>query len=435
MTQAAEVDACDDAGWKDKLPPDPPPASNWLVVIGLFFFGAMVFAGGRLLFNPMQPLLHEAFGIGNARFGLLMTVFIAVYGLMQIPAGILADMLGARRMIIFGLLASALFTSLYSLAGSFAMLLTLRVLAGASEACYCGPQCAVASRLIPPGRRTLGFSILCCGQPVGIALALSGTSCLVYGMNLSWQAPCLIYGAATLAAGLASIRLLPRRTKSASSHARAEHAPLAPKAYAARVKALLTNRTYLALLILGFIDMAVFLMMTTWVPVFLRETKLFSSDVLTWLSSALTWTAIPAALGWAWVADRFHCRKQLLVLLFPASAGSLWLLHASDELWLVTAALMLYGATGKLGIDAILASLIADAAPEDLRSSAYGLYSAVSMAGAAVSPVCHGFLRDWTGQWQASFVLSSSLLLIGAFSVLAIFLKDRRAMEHAAKHS
>ena len=302
------------------------------------------------------------------------------------------------------------------------MLLCLRFCAGFSESCYYGPQCALASRYIPRNRRTLGFSIMCCGQPIGIAFGLTGASLLAYNLDLGWRLPCIIYGAFTLLAALAVIRIVPKDLPAKAPCASAA-APSMP--YLKRLGILFGNRTYIALLVLGFIDMMVFLMMTTWVPVFLRETKLLSEEVLSWLSSSITWAAIPAALGWAWIADRFHCRKQLLVILFPVAAGSLFLLKLADGVGLTTFALILYGMTGKLGIDAILTSLIADSAPDTLRSSAFGFYNAVSMTGATFSPVIHGMLRDATGCWDASFILSVFLLLTGAFTVLAIFLKDK----------
>lgn len=399
-----------------------PGGRSWKALVALFFFGWMCFAADRLLLNPMQPLIRETFGIGNAEFGLVMTVFLAVYGLMQIPVGMAADVFGCRRILVTGVFLSAVFTALYSTAESFAMLLCLRFCAGFSESCYYGPQCALASRYIPRNRRTLGFSIMCCGQPIGIAFGLTGASLLAYNLDLGWRLPCIIYGAFTLLAALAVIRIVPKDLPAKAPCASAA-APSMP--YLKRLGILFGNRTYIALLVLGFIDMMVFLMMTTWVPVFLRETKLLSEEVLSWLSSSITWAAIPAALGWAWIADRFHCRKQLLVILFPVAAGSLFLLKLADGVGLTTFALILYGMTGKLGIDAILTSLIADSAPDTLRSSAFGFYNAVSMTGATFSPVIHGMLRDATGCWDASFILSVFLLLTGAFTVLAIFLKDK----------
>ena len=399
-----------------------PGGRSWKALVALFFFGWMCFAADRLLLNPMQPLIRETFGIGNAEFGLVMTVFLAVYGLMQIPVGMAADVFGCRRILVTGVFLSAVFTALYSTAESFAMLLCLRFCAGFSESCYYGPPCALASRYIPRNRRTLGFSIMCCGQPIGIAFGLTGASLLAYNLDLGWRLPCIIYGAFTLLAALAVIRIVPKDLPAKAPCASAA-APSMP--YLKRLGILFGNRTYIALLVLGFIDMMVFLMMTTWVPVFLRETKLLSEEVLSWLSSSITWAAIPAALGWAWIADRFHCRKQLLVILFPVAAGSLFLLKLADGVGLTTFALILYGMTGKLGIDAILTSLIADSAPDTLRSSAFGFYNAVSMTGATFSPVIHGMLRDATGCWDASFILSVFLLLTGAFTVLAIFLKDK----------
>ena len=406
---------------------------SWKTLVALFFFGWMCFAADRLLLNPMQPLIRSTFEIGNAEFGLVMTVFLAVYGLMQIPVGIAADVVGCRRILVIGVFLSAVFTALYSVAESFAMLLVLRFCAGFSESCYYGPQCALASRYIPKKRRTLGFSIICCGQPIGIAFGLTGASLLAYNLDLGWRMPCLIYGTVTLVAALAVLKLVPKDVRKPESAGKTSTPGASSLPYFKRLGLLFKNRTYIALLILGFIDMMVFLMMTTWVPVFLRETKLLNEDVLSWISSSITWAAIPAALGWAWIADRFRCRKQLLVILFPVAAGSLYMLKLVDGVWLTTLALVLYGMTGKLGIDAILTSLIADSAPENLRSSAFGFYNAVSMTGATFSPVIHGMLRDATGCWDASFFLSVALLLTGTFTVLAIFLKDKDAAQSREK--
>ena len=182
---------------------------SWGALVALFFFGWMCFAADRLLLNPMQPLISSTFDVGNAEFGLVMTVFLAVYGLMQIPVGIAADVFGCRRILIVGIVLSGVFTALYSTAESFAMLLALRFCAGFSESCYYGPQYALASRFIPTHRRTLGFSIICCGQPIGIALGLTGASLLAYNLDLGWRIPCAIYGAVTLIAAVAVIRVVP----------------------------------------------------------------------------------------------------------------------------------------------------------------------------------------------------------------------------------
>ena len=89
---------------------------SWGALVALFFFGWMCFAADRLLLNPMQPLISSTFDVGNAEFGLVMTVFLAVYGLNEAVPELLtlAEMrrlgiiLGA--MILGGVLISGLFT-------------------------------------------------------------------------------------------------------------------------------------------------------------------------------------------------------------------------------------------------------------------------------------------------------------------------------------
>ena len=50
--------------------------------------------------GALTPILIKELGISHGSMGLLISAFFFVYGVMQIPSGILSDALGARRTIV-----------------------------------------------------------------------------------------------------------------------------------------------------------------------------------------------------------------------------------------------------------------------------------------------------------------------------------------------
>lgn len=56
-----------------------------------------------IVFPPIVPLLIADLGITYARAGLLLTVFFVIYSVFQLPAGLVADRVGKKRLRVLGL--------------------------------------------------------------------------------------------------------------------------------------------------------------------------------------------------------------------------------------------------------------------------------------------------------------------------------------------
>ncbi len=79
---------------------------------------------------PIIPLLVTDLGISYAQAGFLLTVFFIMYTVFQLPAGVLADWLGKRRLLIFGLAGMSLAILFASTADGYGMLLVAQAIAG-----------------------------------------------------------------------------------------------------------------------------------------------------------------------------------------------------------------------------------------------------------------------------------------------------------------
>ena len=73
----------------------------------------------QLVLPPLFPLLKDAFGVGYAELGVLVTLFYGASGLSQTAAGFAVDRFGARPILAGGLLAIGLSLAVVSFAHSW----------------------------------------------------------------------------------------------------------------------------------------------------------------------------------------------------------------------------------------------------------------------------------------------------------------------------
>lgn len=132
------------------------PKQFWLLLGASFIDGL----GGALLF-PFFALYI------TARFHVGMTTVGIIFGLFSISAiagssvgGALSDRLGRKRMIIFGLIASALITLMMGLANDIRMFFVAAVLVGLFANMGDPARQAMVADLLPPEQRADGYGLM-----------------------------------------------------------------------------------------------------------------------------------------------------------------------------------------------------------------------------------------------------------------------------------
>lgn len=149
----------------------PATRTDWLAV-------SVVVAGGIVAALQVgkaaiaMPLVQAEFGLDLATLGWLASIF-AVLGMVGgIPVGTLAIGLGARRVLLFGLLAVVIGAFLGAAAPRFAMLLASRVLEGFGFLLITIAGPAILQRVASPAQRDIAMALWSCFMPAGIALAM-----------------------------------------------------------------------------------------------------------------------------------------------------------------------------------------------------------------------------------------------------------------------
>src|SRR6266851_6483260 len=118
-----------------------PDATAWsrgqdLKVIGLVGSVHATSHFFQLVLPPLFPVLKEAFGVGYAELGVLVTLFYGASGLSQTASGFAVDRFGARAVLMAGIGVFAGAILLIGLAGSFWPMVPLVVVAGIGNSVF-----------------------------------------------------------------------------------------------------------------------------------------------------------------------------------------------------------------------------------------------------------------------------------------------------------
>lgn len=401
----------------DAVAPQKRGIPAWWVTIFLFWLGWIFMYADRTVLNPVMGELEKEFGLSGTQLGLMNSVFYFSYALLQVPAGILGDKIGKKKVLIPGFLLFGAFTAVTGWAKSWSTLLFARVVTGAGEGTYYGPQYGLSSEQIPKKYRSLGSAIINSGMAFGIALGLMASSWLVYDQGYSWRTPFFAMSVPTLLTGLA-IWLFVKEKKRQPAEPGAVTLPKS------KFSDLFKNRNLLLVYLMVFCSLFGFFVILTWLPYYLQSERGIAGSETGFISSLVAWISIPGALIFSSLSDRLGKRKPLILVLVPLAILSMLSIIWMPSMTGVIVALCIYGLVGKLALDPVLVALVADSVDERSYSSAFGLFNFIGMSSSILAPVIAGAVRDMTGSLASSFYVSAALLAVGLVGML--FLKEKK---------
>ncbi|WP_153075748.1 MFS transporter [Paraburkholderia bonniea] len=187
-------------------------SSTQLRVFLLFsvgYFVSYVFRGINLGFAPF--ITHDL-GLSAVDLGLLTSLYFLGFAGAQIPAGVLLDHYGSRRVTAATLLFAAAGAWLFGAAHSVGMMMAGRLLIGVGVSVCLGAAFKALAQYFPAGRLPLMN---------GLVMALGGLGGVVVGSPLtwvlgltSWRMVCVALGVLTILVAVAIWRLVPETRES-----------------------------------------------------------------------------------------------------------------------------------------------------------------------------------------------------------------------------
>jgi FSR family fosmidomycin resistance protein-like MFS transporter len=147
------------AEWLESRVTIGPVAGRDIKVIGLVSSAHFMSHFFQIVLPPIFPLLKDAFGVGYAELGIVMTLMYATSGLMQTPAGILVDRLGAAPVLIGGLGLYSAAVLLFGFAPNLWVLGALAVVAGLGNCVFHPSDYAILSDRVEATRLGRAYGV------------------------------------------------------------------------------------------------------------------------------------------------------------------------------------------------------------------------------------------------------------------------------------
>lgn len=178
----------------------------WLVVGLLWGVALLNYMDRQMLSTMKSAIMGDIHDLERAEnFGRLMAVFLWIYGLMSPVAGLIADRVNRKWLIITSLSVWSFVTLAMGYATTFNQLMVLRAIMGVSEALYIPAGLALIADYHRGNTRSLAVGIHMTGLYVG--QALGGFGAAVAG-KWSWQTAFQSFGLIGLVYGILLIIFL-----------------------------------------------------------------------------------------------------------------------------------------------------------------------------------------------------------------------------------
>jgi MFS family permease len=372
----------------------------------------------HLMVLPMLfPFLKEQLGVGYIELGFALTVFAVVSGLTQAPMGYLGDRIGARKILLAGLMLGGAALIMLGIHLSYASLITAAVLLGLANSVYHPADYAILSKHMDETRMGRAFSIHTFAGFLGGAVAPAIIAALV--AVAGGHGALVVSGAIGIAVALLLLGAgIP--DASSSDHAADSAGPPRPSVLTPAIIMLTGFFMLLGLSTAGIGNFGVVALISGY------GTSFSTANIAL---TALLGSSAVGVLAGGFLADRTQRHAQLAALCFAINAG-LVLVIAVFSLPPVPLIIAM-AAAGFLGgvIAPSRDMLVRNAAPPGAAGRAFGIVSTGFNFSGIISPLLFGWIMDHD---LPHFVFGVSAMFM-ALTVLLALVTDQGPKQPAEK--
>ncbi len=349
----------------------------------------------------LLPVWAREFGLVYAQVGLIRTFYSGAMAAFQLPAGLLAERWGERRLLAAGTAVTACgFIAAGAWAGGFASLLLLLLVAGLGSGVQHPLSSSIVSKAYETGARrtalgTYNFAGDLGKVAVPAVVAFAATT-------IGWRAAAAGYGVVGLVAALAIFAILARLGTGGADAAAAREAARAQSGWGIK-----DVRGFQALAAVGMIDNATRTGLLTFLPFALIAKGLTVAGVGTALALVFAGGAVGKFVCGV-VAERVGVIRTVVLTEGATALGIAAIVAAPLP---VALAVLLPLGVALNGTSSVLYATVADLVTADRRSRAYGLYYTLTVGASASAPTVYGLLGDAVGV-SATLLTVATLVLV-----------------------
>lgn len=363
------------------------------------------------LVGALAPTFAAAYQLSAKEKSLMIAIPVLLGALGRIPAGMLADRFGGRRVFGLLLLVSAVPAALIAFSNSYAQLLGLGLLLGLAGSTF-PVGVGFTSKWFSPDQQGTALGVYGMGN-IGQSVAVFGAPVLAIALG-SWRPVFLIFAAVSLV--WAAVFYL---------FARDVPATAAPKTLAENLGILGRSSTAWVLSLFYFLTFGGFVAFSIYLPTLLRDNfKLSAADAGARTAGFVLLATLTRPLGGILADRKGGARVLLVVFLAVAVLGVLM-----GCPWMPTFTIGALGTAAALGLgNGAVFKLVPQYFPKE-TATVTGLVGAFGGLGGFFPPLVLGVLRDSTGAYTWGFIFLA-IFALGCLAVnYVVFLKPSRQVK------
>ncbi len=356
-------------------------------------------------FFVVLPFLAIDYGLSNSQAGLLVSLQSLMVALVNLPAAMLTDTLGLRRVVLAtSLLWPALGYLLLGLPGGLLMLTVGALAVGAGNAQWHPPAMSSLADHFP-ARKGMALSVHELGANLGDFLAPIGVG-LAIDLLGGWRASIGLNVVPGLLLGLGMWMLVREQVRRASA--------VDWPAYWRGIRELVAHPTVVALGAISALRSMGQIALLTFLPLYLVRGLGMSGSAAGVYISALTAASLVTGPVMGTLSDRLG-RKPVMVAGLLAAGVVMVALTPLGAGVLFLAALFAIGLF-LFSMRPVIFAYLADIVPPGLGATSVGILFTANMAFSALAPMVAGLLSDRFGLETAFLAAGAMLLLSGAIA-------------------
>ncbi len=398
----------------------------WVTVAMLFLFMLINFADKAVLGLSAAPIMEELH-LTHLQFGQVASSFFLLFSLAAVLVGFVVNRVSTKSvLLIMALVWSVAQVPMLFLAG-LPLLMANRILLGAGE----GPAYPVALhaayKWFPNERRPFPSSLISLGGAVGTGLVAPLIAYII--ATWSWHAAFGVLGAASLVWALAWAAIGREGTLApAADHGGATALAPAHIPYSR----LLTCRTVIGSMALGFAAYWLLTLAVVWLPNYLNRSAGYSPAATSWivtLPALLQIVAVPGICAFSQVLKRrgvsSRAARGLLTSSCVLVSGALTFLLPLTSGGLPTILCVMVAFSVGSTVFSLGHVMVAEVTPPAQRGAMLGINNAVATLAGVAAPLVMGWVIDLSANavdgFRMAFMVAGAVVAVGSvFGALVI---------------
>ena len=362
--------------------------------------------------SALTPVLITELGISRGAMGFLITGYFLIYGIMQFPSGVLADVLGPRKAILWFTGLTCAGGALFWLSYRYELLLAAQMIMGVGTSVFYINAVTVIARWFPPERKATAISVLSAASGVGAFTSYMGfpLAASIWG---SWRDLYLVMLAVLVLNWVLNIFVLKDSPVPVTLVKRTT------KDVIASFKETLADGRFQPMLV-AYTLLAFNYVILSWGTQFLMEAKGLTYVEGGLVTSLGTIAGIPGCIIMGAVSDRLRKRKLPLMIfscLYTIIVTTFIFAPAGLPLPLLMALSFGINFCGSMWV--LFFSMVPEVLPPEKASIGLGLVNGLGTIGYSIITPFYGSLIDITGNYFASnMVMILSALVMTATMIL-----------------